>query len=336
MKKFYTTLLTVISLFSYLFSGAQTVSGSLTATDPVFNRPNEGAPPTSISTQGTNVYYDVIPITISIPGLVTFACIGSANFDTFGLLYGTAGFDPLNPLTNVLIGDDDSGPGVNFGITYNFTSTGTYYLVVTTFKPGNTGTYTITSTQGGALPVRLLSFTAEKTNAGKNLLKWTSAGEINISKYEVQHSNDGLGFKSIVGSTIVARNVSINSYYNFADDKPFEKLNFYRLKITDKDGKVSFSTVAVISNNKSVSSASITVFPNPAVNFLNIQTKAGQKGKASVSIISNAGQIVYKSDYTLSDESIVYLDVKKLAAGNYNVRIKTADGKTTNIAFIKY
>lgn len=336
MKNFYTILLTVISLFSYLFSAAQTVSGSLTATDLVFNRPNEGAPPTSLSTQGTNVYYDVIPITISIPGLITIACVGSANFDTFGLLYGTAGFNPLNALTNVLVGDDDSGPGVNFGITYNFTSTGTYYLVVTTFKPGNTGTYTITSTQGGALPVRLLSFTAEKTNVGKNLLKWTSAGEINISKYEVQHSIDGTGFKNIASSTFAARNVSINSNYNFADDKPFEKLNFYRLKITDKDGKVNFSTVAVINNNRSVSSTGITIFPNPAVNFLNIQTGAGQKGKTAVSIISNNGQIVYKSDYTLADESIVYLDLKKLAAGNYNVRLKTAGGKTTNIAFIKY
>ena len=336
MKKFYTTLLTVISLFSYLFSSAQTVSGSLTATDPVFNRPNEGAPPTSLSTQGINVYYHVIPITISIPGLVTIACIGSANFDSFGLLYGTAGFNPLTPLANVLVGDDDSGPGVNFGITYNFTSTGTYYLVVTTFKPGNTGAYTITSTQGGALPVRLLSFTAEKTNAGKNLLKWTSAGEINISKYEVQHSTDGTGFKNIADATINALNVSINSYYIFSDNKPFEKLNFYRLKITDKDGKISFSPVTVINNSKSFSSAGITIFPNPAVNFLNIQTKAGQKGKAAVSIISNAGQIVYKADYTIADESIVYLDVKKLAAGNYNVRIKTADGKTTNLPFIKY
>ncbi len=310
-------------------------TGVIATTDPTFDRPDQGTPPTALSTQGTNVYYDVVPYIVTTPGLVTIvSTTTNTDFDLYGFLYGTGGFDPLNPLTNVLLGNDDSGPGLNFALTYNFTTPGTYYIVVTTLKPTSIGDYTLTATDPGPLPVKLVSFTVEKSGTGKNLLKWISAGETGILRYEIQHSSNGESFKNMAGATVEARNVSTNSSYNFADIAPFQKLNFYRLKITEKTGATNFSTISVVNNGKSVSA--ISVFPNPAVNYVSIQTKAGQSGKAAVSIISGAGQIVYKADYTIANESMVYLDIKKLAAGNYFVRIKTADGATSNLPFIKY
>ncbi len=334
MKK---SLLLFLLTISVYFSQAQTnITGAITTSDPTFHRPNAGAPPTSLSEFGTNVYYDVLTINITTPGLVSFVCSSSSpNFDSFGLLYGTGGFDPANPLTNVLIGNDD-GRLLNFVITYNFIVPGVYYLVVCPFKNTSTGPYTITRTEGGVLPVRLISFTAEKASVGKNLLKWTSAGESNIDKYQVQHSSNGNGFTDIAGAIIDGRNIATNSYYNFTDNNPFEKLNFYRLKIIEKTNLITYSTIAVVNNNKNRSAASITVFPNPAVNYLNIQTKAGQKGKADVIISSANGQIVYRRDYTIASESILYVDVQKLSAGSYFVKIKTPDGEITNLPFIKY
>ncbi len=333
MKK--ALLLCLFGICSIIAQAQFPYNGAIATTDPTFTRPNEGSPPTALSTQGTNVYYDVVPYVVTVAGLVTITCTTpNPDFDTYGFLYSPAGFDPLNPLTNVLLGDDDSGPGLNFALTYNFTTPGTYYLVITTLKPTLTGSYTLSITEGGPLPVRLVSFTAEKSGTGRNLLKWTGAGESGILQYEIQHSSDGARFKNIIGATVEARNVSTNSSYNFADIAPFQKLNFYRLKITEKTGATTFSTIAVVNNGKSIST--MRVFPNPAANYLSIQTKAGQSGKAAVSIISGTGQIVYKSDHTIASESIVYLDVKKLSAGNYFVRIKTADGTTTNLPFVKH
>ncbi len=334
MKK---SLLLFLLTISVYFSQAQSViTGAITTSDPTFHRPDQGAPPTTLSQDGTNVHYDVIPVTITTTGLVTFVCTGPANFDTFGILYGPAGFDPANPLSNALVADDDSGPGVNFAITYNFTVPGVYYIVVCPFKNPSLGSYSLTSTEGGVLPVRLISFTVEKASGGKNLLKWVSAGESNIDKYQVQHSIDGSGFTDIAGAIIDGRNLPTNSYYNYTDNAPFEKLNFYRLKIIEKTNLISYSTIAVVNNNKNRSSASITVFPNPAVNYLNIQTKAGQKGKADVIISSASGQIVYRRDYAIGSESILYVDVQKLSAGSYFVKIKTPDGEITNLPFIKH
>lgn len=316
------------------FAGAQSIFGAITSSDPTFNRPGEGTPPTNLDMQGTNVSYDLIPYAVSGPGLLTIACIGSINFDTYGFLYSPAGFNPVNPLTNVLVGDDDSGPGVNFAITYNFPVAGTYYLVVTTLKPGSFGTYAISTIEGGPLPVRLISFNAEKLIGGKNQLKWVSGEEINVAQYQVQHSNDGNKFTDIAGAVIRATNKAAS--YSFTDNAPFKKFNYYRLKIIDKSGLLTNGKVAVLNNGNGIGLGYITIFPNPAVNFLNVQTKAGQKGKAVVSIISADGQTVYRSDYTITNESIVNLDVKKLASGNYFVRISTADGETTNLPFIKH
>ena len=335
MKK--SLLLFLLTISVYFSLGQSVINGAITNSDPTFNRPNAGAPPTTLSDIGTNVHYDVLTITITTPGIVTFVCKGSENFDTFGFLYGTGGFDPANPLTNVLVGNDDLSPSnINFAITYNFTVPGVYYIVVCPYKSPSTGTYAIISTEGGVLPVRLISFTAEKATGGKNLLKWVSAGESNIDKYQVQHSSNGSTFTDIAGATIDGRNIATNSYYNYTDNNPFEKLNFYRLKIIEKTNLITYSTIAVVNNNKNRSAASITVFPNPAVNYLNIQTKAGQKGKADVIISSANGQIVYRRDYVIASESILYVDVQKLSAGSYFVKIKTPDGEITNLPFIKH
>lgn len=334
MKK---SLLLSLLIICVCFSQAQSsISGEITASDPTFNRPDQGAPPTTLSVIGTNVHYDVIPVTITSPGIRTFVCVGSINFDTFGFLYGTGGFDPANPLSNVLIGDDDSGPGnLSFAITYNFTVPGVYYLVVCPFKNSSTGSYILTTAESGALPVRLISFTAEKVTGGKNLLKWTSAGESNIEEYQVQHSSNGTNFTDIAGATVDAHNVETTSYYNFTDNTPFQNLNFYRLKIIEKGVPVKYSIVAVVNNNKQTN-ARISVFPNPAANYVNIQTKAGQKGRADVSISSANGQIVYKKEYTVANESILYIDVQKFAPGNYFVRLKSPDGEITNLPFVKH
>lgn len=334
MKK--ALLLYTFSICSLITQAQFPVSGMISTTDPTFHRPDQGAPPTTLSAQGTNVYYDVVPYIVTTAGLVTItSSTTNPDFDIYGFLYGTGGFDPINPLANVLLGNDDSGPSLNFALTYNFTTTGTYYIVVTTLKPPLTGAYTLTVTQPGPLPVKLISFTAEKSGTGKNLLKWTSAGETGILKYEIQHSSDGATFKNITAASITALNSSTNSTYSFADAPSYQQLNFYRLKITEITGATTFSMIVIINNGRNSSSA-ISIFPNPATNFLNLQTKAGQTGKAVVSIISGAGQIVYKSDYTIANESIVNLDVKKLSVGNYIVRIITADGVTTNLPFVKY
>lgn len=70
----------------------------------------------------------------------------------------------------------------------------------------------------------------------------------------------------------------------------------------------------------------ITVYPNPTVKTLNVNT--GLDGEQLVEIFNNAGQIVY-SQNVRSNGTVLSVDVNNLKNGNYIVRAKTLDGFKT-------
>jgi hypothetical protein len=314
MKKF--LLVFSISLFS-LQGFSQTINGTIDLTDPTYNRPDPGVPPTTSSTAGTAVHYDVISFIIASPGIISFT--SSSGFDNFGVLYSAAGFNPASPLTNALVANDDQS-GSNFGFTYNFTTPGTYYIVISPYTKSNvTGPYSVAITPATVVPVNLVSFTAEKTNGSNNVVKWSNENEVNVDKYQLQLSTDGKVFYDLANAIVTARNTSSNASYSYTIADPAEGVNFYRLRILEKSGKVTLSPVAAV-NNKRVATALIKVFPNPATDYLFIQTKSNQSGKANISVINAAGAIVYTRSYVLSNQSILTVDVRTLSTGKYFIK----------------
>ena len=140
---------------------AQTnVNGALTASDPVFNRP-VSASPCSLSTSGTAVHYDAYPVTHQ-GGTLTIALRGGGSgsgtlSDPYLHLY-SGSFDPANPCTNWLAGNDDNGGSVDSLISATYPA-GTYVIVATAFGSRETGTYRLTSNatlQASATPVPTL------------------------------------------------------------------------------------------------------------------------------------------------------------------------------------
>lgn len=321
----------LLFLFAALFFipaiSQTTYTGTLDLTDPTFNRPDEGTPPTNLSfPQGTNVRYDVFSVVIITPGLVTFTS-NSGMFDNFGVLYDAAGFNPASPLTNALVASDDQS-GTNFGFTYNFTTTGTYYLVVTSLKNNFTGSYTVTQTPVVTVPVKLSSFTAEKRSGAGNLIKWTTEQELNIETYTVLHSVDGKNFKEQTGAVLGAG----RSAYSFIHAIPAAGVNYYRLKITEKSNRAILSHIVNVNNKKGADF--LKVFPNPATNYLYIETKTAQSGKAQVSILTAGGEKVFVKEYIISNQPTLSVDVRKFAAGKYFVKTVINNQETIS-TFIK-
>lgn len=120
--------------------------GTLTAGDPVFNRPLSGNPPGGLSGVGTAVTYDLFPFFVTAADTYTLQTLTASLTpvpadDTFLVLYQTA-FNPLVPLNNFLLADDDAGPGA-LSLMTPLLSPGTqYFMVVTTFGNGVLGSYT--------------------------------------------------------------------------------------------------------------------------------------------------------------------------------------------------
>ena len=115
------------------------------------------------------------------------------------------------------------------------------------------------------VPVVLINFQGTKIG-NSNKLTWTTTSEINNVGFQLQRSADGVIFSDLafVPTQTINGNSIRNLNYSYIDIIPFSGNNFYRLKMIDKDGKQSFSTVVALKNSKQ-NFSSISVYPNPIV-----------------------------------------------------------------------
>ena len=140
------------------FDNAQYFSGVLSATDPVYARPEDyiqgGTCVVSVNTvAGTAVHYKTHSFTLTQPSNVVVSLLNSdgglieptgnnINIDPFLQLVGPGGFNPASPCTNSIAANDDAGFLPQGRLTRIATTTalpaGTYTVVVTTWdnSPG--------------------------------------------------------------------------------------------------------------------------------------------------------------------------------------------------------
>ncbi|MEO5890142.1 MAG: T9SS type A sorting domain-containing protein [Ferruginibacter sp.] len=315
--------------FIPLFS--QTIhTGSLSATDSTFNRPDEGAPPTTLSITGTAVSYDTFTVNIAVPSLVTFSTV--SVWDNFIILYGTGGFNPLAPLENALVANDDEN-GPNAGFTYGFTAPGTYTVVICSYKNDVTGGYVVTTSAPIPLPLKLLSFTAVKASGNTNVVRWSTADESNLTAYQMQVSTDNKTFTDLKSGNIAAKNSSTVTSYSFTDNNPAAAYNYYRLKITERSGKIAYGPIALVKNMQTGLS-NLQIFPNPSSDFIRIESKSMVNKKAFISIISTGGEILQSRQYSFSNQAVLSIDIKSLPAGKYFLKT-TVDNDQRVSVFIK-
>jgi hypothetical protein len=181
------------------------------------------------------------------------------------------------------------------------------------------------------LPVRLLDFAAAKTTSGA-LVSWTTTDELDINRYEVQRSLDGTQFASI-GQLLSKGNGSFA--YQLPDGLGGVQARtvYYRLRIVDKDGKVSYSPVVrLILDGK----AQFAVNPNPFRSAFTVQTTAAANGQAHIRLINVDGQRVYQTVKAITTGNNVLLvnGLENLPAGVYVVEVM-ADGAVNRQRIVK-
>lgn len=168
----------------------------------------------------------------------------------------------------------------------------------------------------GALPLKLLSFTsATKTNQIE--LYWQTDTELNVSRFSIEHSNDGLTFDDIGKKNSLNLYNSINKY-NFQDHNPSQGVNYYRLKIVDIDGKFVYSKILQVEYNSSFSLIPLIVFPNPANKYI-IVKHPESSSKSELRIIDLKGSIIKIQSINKSITQ-TEVDTKDLAPGIYQIQ----------------
>lgn len=179
------------------------------------------------------------------------------------------------------------------------------------------------------VPVSLMSFTAEKKE-GAALLSWQTASEHNNGGFEIQRSTDGSNWSKIgfTAPLSLNGNSDVEQSYAFIDAHPLSGSNYYRLKQTDLDGKLTYTPVrTVIFTDKS----SISIYPNPSSGTFYVN---GLKGNETISLTDMQGQKISNivaAPYS-AEKKIV---ADNLPAGTYFVSVKDAEGNITSLKIIK-
>lgn len=164
----------------------------------------------------------------------------------------------------------------------------------------------ISLTKATVVPVNLVSFTGNEVQ-GRIHLNWTINPDLQLKQFELERSTDATYFESF--ATFPAGKTS----YQFIDlDNDLTSTRyFYRLKMTDPDGKNDYSNIVTISIPAHVV---ISLSPNPANNIVTVK---GSFGKGIISLINSSGQTVLSVN---SNTAPVNLDVSRLPGGLYVLR----------------
>ncbi len=147
-----------------------------------------------------------------------------------------------------------------------------------TYQPDSTGVYRVVVTDANgcsrssanyvyeSLPLQLLSFEAFMQTANAVTIQWQTQSEINVAHFELAFSTDGQHFSTI--ATQIANNqTALNTYLYKHQLTNLSNTYFYRLKMVDKDGKSTLSSIIKINNNNT-NQFTIRVLNNPVTNSL--------------------------------------------------------------------
>lgn len=169
----------------------------------------------------------------------------------------------------------------NGGSTGDSIGTVTTAGAVSNFSPFTFGS---TDVLINVLPINLRSFDANKCNTDVCLV-FSTANEQNFSHFEVEKSNNSSNSFTKIATVLAKGNAAI-TWYSAKDNKPFAGLNYYRLKMVDKDGRFTYSLVTKIDFSKKYS---ISILPNPAHDYIII---SGSSFFTQVQIVDMAGKVI--------------------------------------------
>jgi hypothetical protein len=181
------------------------------------------------------------------------------------------------------------------------------------------------STSSVPLPVTLVDFRASNIDNTYSELNWSTSQEINFDHFEIEHSTSNTNFTEI-GSLPGTATGGLVSNYNFRDMNPAEGLNYYRLKMVDKDGHISYSNILRLNFNLSI----MQIFPNPASNRINVKNNmhftSGRPVK--LDLINILGQHVLTVNIPTENQTILTLDLPVgISPGSYYLSATNSEGK---------
>lgn len=173
-----------------------------------------------------------------------------------------------------------------------------------------------------ATPIPVLwSYFEANAFSGFVKLSWETKAEIENDMFTLERSIDGLTYTDI-GYVAGAGNSTSPVGYRFDDVKPIQGYAYYRVKQTDLDGDVDYSSVMAVHYQKSLSS-DFDLYPNPVQSdqvYINFEDLP--KEEFLVALYDPLGRILFSNVVLTGNEdgyATAFDKEIRLAAGVYLV-----------------
>ncbi len=198
------------------------------------------------------------------------------------------------------------------------------------FMPGDSKMNVDAGVAFGVLPVKWLGVRAERVGEVNEVL-WRTGSEVNVDRYEVYGKMEGsVTYRKLGEVKSKGNNQSGEFSYSMQDDESRRTgIYYYYVKSVDYDGRESKSKEVEL---RVRGDRYVRMYPNPAIDKVNIELSIGEDVSYSVSIYTEEGKLVKKLESDVYLESGDYeerYDLSGLTSGVYTVKI-TLDDEVIN------
>jgi hypothetical protein len=172
-----------------------------------------------------------------------------------------------------------------------------------------------------ALPLELLSFTAEKRALANNIT-WVVASSHNVDYHLLERSPDGIGRWESLYQVAAQNDVSQSVTYRFEDKAPLENA-FYRLRSVDFDGSEQVSDIVQVNREKTGFSI-LQTYPVPVNDLLTVSYYSDEESDLLMQLTDLTGRVILEeTQKAAAGKGRASLWLRDLPAGQYFLRIAT-------------
>ena len=197
---------------------------------------------------------------------------------------------------------------------------------ISTFSP-----WIVSSTS--VLPIGLEYIRGYRMN-NEHIINWKVNCTSMEAKFEIERSRDAIGFIAI--GNIRAGYVRCLQPFDFTDVSPMAGINYYRIKMIDVDGKISYSPIIALLNKKSGFEivGLVPTLVNEGKAILNMTS--AQKQIIDISVTDAAGKLISSRKETIiAGSTQLEMDFNTLSAAVYTLTVRTGEGDKKTIRFVK-
>jgi len=152
-------------------------------------------------------------------------------------------------------------------------------------------------------------------------LVWSQRQDETVESYIVERSLDGIVFEEI--SAQASEKTASGIVYNDFDFAPQTGDNYYRIKMQNTDGSISYSEVKTVRYEEV---EDFTVFPNPANGFTNLNLEKYIGKQVDIHIFNNKGLRMKTIQVEELFSKYYQMDLRDLHEGQYFIWVNT-EGK---------